>query len=214
MREIEEAILGSSSEKLVGLVRETGCPAFRELRALRTELASNRIRVVLAPPGNVSPCTLAFEEQSGWLVASMCEPGFVDKLEERHRLVLENALVGFYKRGSVNLVREQIEATLAAAWGRTGLAYDIADEGLVVWPDAEHDTEIVYSFDGAGPFVTPEVRGNAVAHLPAPLVRERVFFCEQVLLWADWVAAFAADPPIRLLRLDSVLPPATPPTGV
>ncbi|HQW51319.1 MAG TPA: hypothetical protein PL082_04625, partial [Tepidiformaceae bacterium] len=73
---------------------------------------------------------LHFEEQSGWLVASVGEPGFFAVLSPEQRAIMETVLSGLYKLAAVDLVREQIEALIGE-----GARYDIADEGLIVWPE-------------------------------------------------------------------------------
>ena len=56
----------------------------------------------------------------------------------RYRL-FENALGGLYQLAGVDLVREQLTAVLGEK-----AHYDIADEGLVIWPGEGYRTEVVY----------------------------------------------------------------------
>ena len=53
---------------------------------------------------------LSFDEQEGWLVASMDRPGWCAKLSAAERGVFTAALLGFYQKANVDLVREQMEA--------------------------------------------------------------------------------------------------------
>src|SRR5262249_51396592 len=124
------------------------------------QIASNRIRVEIVADG--PPAWLAFEEQSGLILAGLSPPGFVATLPPERRRELENALAGFFKRAAVDLVRAQIEREIPA-----GTPYDIADEGLVVWPDGDFSREIVED-------------------LRAPAA-ERLLYTRRPVTWRAWV---------------------------
>ena len=84
---------------------------------------------------------LTFEEQSGLVVAGIPSAGFLETLGRRSSVAVrlfENALAGLYQRAEVDLVREQLEAELGE-----GTHYDISDEGLLVWPGVDYETELV-----------------------------------------------------------------------
>ena len=117
-------------------------------------------------------------------------------------MIFENALGGLYQRAGVDLVREQIEAALAAAFGER--LYDIADEGLVVWPDEGYATELVYSLDA--PRMTARVRGAPPAKPPPDLDRAAILFRAQPITWTSWVAAWGDAAPERVVRGASLLP--------
>jgi hypothetical protein len=145
-------------------------------------------------------CAIAFEEQSGWLVASVAAVGWVSALDGAARVVFENALAGLYHRAGVELCREQIEAALPE-----GSTYDIADEGLVVWR-AGVATELVYDLRVQS-VLTAKVRG-APASEPAPTIdRGAVLFDEQPIDWNRWVEAWSGEgEPVRLVTGASLLP--------
>jgi hypothetical protein len=115
------------------------------------------VRVELARDG--ARAAVAFEEQSGWLVGGLAEPGWVASLDAREASLFAAALAGLYKRAGVDLVREQIAAVVSGP-------YDVAPEGLVVWED-HWTTETVHPLD-------PERDG-------------RMFFSRTPLAWDDWV---------------------------
>jgi hypothetical protein len=170
----------------------------------KVALASNRVRVELARSSSERDqhaCAVAFEEQSGWLVASVAEAGFSASLEGVERVLFENALAGLYHRAGVDFVREQIQAALPAK-----SRYDIADEGLVVWP-AGFETEIVYPLGHAAE-LEPTVRGAPAPEAPRPIARAQVLFREQSIAWTAWVEAWGTDEPARLVKGASLLPGA------
>lgn len=174
------------------------------------ELGSNRMRVELTcEPLSKASCFVSFEEQSGKLVASIVEPGFVDMLPQPdQRVLFENALAGFYRVAGVDLVREQIRAALGS-----DMPYDISDEGLVVWPDEHFRTELVYRLDASfsGPIVAAVVRGDPPKTPPHPLDLRKILFHDQHVAWADWISAWREDRPTtepvpRVLFGTSILP--------
>src|SRR5690606_22840221 len=123
------------------------------------------------------------------------EAGFLTKLPDGDdgRVLFENALAGFYQLSGVDVVREQVEAAL----GPTN--YDIADEGLIVWPDQDYRTEIVYHLGErsklaglAGPMIEPQVRGAPLETAPPALDERVVLYRHQAIPWSTWVDAWEA----------------------
>ncbi len=132
VQEVEEAIDHFVDRELGALLQRASRWSHGPVEVAAVELGSNRIRVRLKCGSvDAAPCEIAFEEQSGLLMASVPVRGFLDKLprtSDEHRL-FENALGGLYQLAGVDLVREQLEAALGK-----DTSYDIADEGLVIWP--------------------------------------------------------------------------------
>jgi hypothetical protein len=208
--DVERSVRRFVERELLTLLHR--CPrwVFGRIRIERVDLSSNRIRVQLSCR-DLSPnlCELTIEEQSGYVVAGMPHAGFVTEIQGSAVGVrlFENALAGFYQRAEIDLVREQLEAELPE-----GANYDIADEGLVVWPDDDYGSELVYSLeDMADRTVAPTIRGADPKVPPRVLDARRMFYREQSISWLGWVSSWttaahedAAIP--RLLRGVSVLP--------
>ena len=104
LREIEEAVERFVDRELSGLLAE--CELWKgRVHVTRVALASNRVRVELQRSGHeaAEACAIAFEEQSGWLVAGVAHAGWVGALEGDERVIFENALAGLLpprRRGS------------------------------------------------------------------------------------------------------------------
>jgi hypothetical protein len=128
----------------------------------------------------------------------MARAGWVAALSDEERVIFENALAGLYHRAGVDLVREQIQAALPAT-----SKYDIADEGLVVWP-AGWATELVYDL-AAAPRLEAKVRGEPAAEAPPEIDRAAILFREQGITWSAWVAAWSGEPK-RVVKGASLLP--------
>jgi hypothetical protein len=215
LHHIEEAIRRFVERELITLLAESPrWTAHVDVRHI--EIASNRVRIELACPALTAECAkIAFEEQSGWLVAGIAEEGFIAKLSDEQRIVLENGLAGFYKLAAVDLVREQIETCLERGGGDGGAlslrtpAYDISEEGLVVWPGEDYEIEIVYPLDSSRVLV-PETRGTGSrGPEPESIDARRVFFRHQEIAWSAWVASWgelAEGNTRRLLTSAPLLP--------
>ena len=189
IHEVEHALEVFVERELVGLLRESKRWGAGELSVHAIDVGSNRIRVGIAC-GEVGPdvAWIHFEEQSGLLVASVARAGFVDALEDGPRATFETALAGLYKRAGVDVVREQVEALLGAD------TYDIAAEGLVVWPGEGYETEVVYDLARAGT-LQGVVRGAPLPTTPRALEANHLRFGRQEILWTSWVEAFREDGP-------------------
>jgi hypothetical protein len=203
MREIEEAVERFADRELSALLAESDRWK-GAVRVAHVRTGSNRILVELERTGHdgggEGPCAIAFEEQSGWLVAGLARGGWAAALAGDERVLFENALGGLYHRAGVDFVRERIAAALPA-----GSQYDIADEGLVVWPSG-WATELVYGLEGK-PDLTVTVRGEPPAAPPPRIARAAVFFSEQGIAWAAWAEAWSGEPR-RLVEGASLLPAA------
>ncbi|HEY1066905.1 MAG TPA: hypothetical protein VGE52_12370, partial [Pirellulales bacterium] len=161
------------------------------LALAHVELTSNRIRIELTcSEFGDEPLVVALEEQSGRLLAGITRTAWLDELQGEPKRVFRLALAGFYKRCGVHVVREQVAACLPA-----GMPYDLGAEGLVVWPDREYTTEIVYPLDSPG-LIEPRVliapEDGAPPSLPT-LPRSWLLFSDQTLAWDDWVADWERD---------------------
>jgi hypothetical protein len=159
---VEDAVRKFADRQLVAVLNQDLTFRAADVAVPHVEVGSNRLRIDLACP-SVGPglATIAIEEQSGWLVASAPQRGWLAALDDDQRRVAEIALAGFYKLSGIELVREQLEAVLAAG-GLPGVAYDLADDRLVVWPGDGFDVELIYDLRASALAATvhgPRYRG-------------------------------------------------------
>ncbi|HQY61629.1 MAG: hypothetical protein IPQ09_08875 [Myxococcales bacterium] len=207
VREVERGLTTFVERELAGLLRRVRRWTSGEVLVHAVRVGSNRIRVGLelrASPHEQGEreasdvAWLHFEEQSGWLVASVGEPGFFAVLSPEQRAIMETVLSGLYKLAAVDLVREQIEALIGE-----GARYDIADEGLIVWPEEGFRTELVYDLRGTGS-LAPVVRGGRAEGEHPSVTAEELVFARQPIRWEAWVRAIEGDSE-RVLQGPSVL---------
>jgi hypothetical protein len=170
-------------------------------------LATNRVWLELACPAlGDTPLAIAIDQQGGWLLAGVLEPGWLPRLNAEQRMTLAAALAGLYKLAGVHLTREQIASCLPAPV----LAYGLTEEGLMLWAGADGSEQAVYDLS-EGPKLTPVGRTpecrNMSDVLPV-LDRSRLIFAATPIAWDDWVHAWQdADVP-DLLPAAALLPDA------
>lgn len=137
------------------------------------------IRVECREVGEES-LTLLFQEQSGWFVATIQHPGWLERIPPELLHSFETALLGFYRKAGVELVREQLERRLV---GRH--TYDICAEGLIIWPEGQFDKDIVVDLQRRHQVrPTPITAASAYGITATP--RESVVFAQSEVLWTEW----------------------------
>ena len=196
LREVEEAVRRFADRELGAILN--GARRFRAgvVRVGSVELGSNRITLVVectAEPESARealperPCRIAFEEQSGLLLASISDPGWLDGLERRRAGDRRERLAGLYHLAGVDVAREQLETALRGE-RESAPPYDIGSTGLVVWPavlerlpepgeparrELEYRTEVVYDFRGGKNDDTRDPGGAAGRSAAHPRVTGR-----------------------------------------
>jgi hypothetical protein len=179
-----EAIRNFVDRELLEILHESHTWADRTIATGLIHLGCNRILIELyCPELSEDSLWLAFEEQSGWLVASIHKRGWADNLSYQQRHALASALAGFYKMAGVDLVREQIEARLEP----NSPGYEITDEALIVWPKAD-GTRLVF------PLRTwPTLDSPDAASSPLAAEREKWVFSAVPISWRRWVVTWELD---------------------
>ncbi|MFO0956427.1 MAG: hypothetical protein U0800_03045 [Isosphaeraceae bacterium] len=165
------------------------------VRVAGVSTSTNRIRLDLAGPPGTQPARLAFEAQSGYLIASLERPGWLGLGPgsacdlPTGRPVVEAALAGLYARAGAQLVRDWLRADLAPN------PFDIDDRGLVAWP-GDGEVEILYDLEQSP---TP-ADGRAARFRPGPdatparAEAARVRLDANPIPWPAWVAFWEKRP--------------------
>jgi hypothetical protein len=186
LHHVSEAVRDFVDRELLELLHESRNWADRSITAGEIHLTCNRILVELYCPDLAEDSLwLAFEEQSGWLVASIHRRGWIDALSDQRRHTLSSALSGFYKMAGVAIVREQIEARLEP--GSRG--YQVTEDSLLVWA-SDNRFEHVYPL-GEWP-ATNGAAGRELGVQPAT-DRARWIFAASPITWRRWVVTWELD---------------------
>ncbi|HVK87588.1 MAG TPA: hypothetical protein VM513_25900 [Kofleriaceae bacterium] len=183
LHHVEEAIAKFVDRQLVSMLVEVESFRARDVALEHIAIGSNRVQITLVCPSlSRDPMTIRFELQSGWIVGSLPEPGWTTQLDEQQRRIFEIALAGFYKLSGIDLVREQLEHALRD--GDHVPPYDVADEGLIVWPGRGFETEAIY--DLRANKLAAVVRGAAYDGPLHDLGGRHALFGREPLFWSVW----------------------------
>lgn len=177
-----EAIQHFAEREFVELLRRTRSLGEIPLAVAHVDLCTNRIGLKFHcerfPDDDLE---VSFAEQSGWIVAGIDRPGWLSKLSNEQAQVFRAALAGFYALSAVDLVREQVESQ----FGTPAPAYDISEQGLVIWPDTSFQSEVHYSLREA-PLSQPRPRPLARAANLEPLLLSQLAFFVHHIEWTEW----------------------------
>jgi hypothetical protein len=212
LHHVEVSIAQFVDRQLVSMLVEVEAFRARDVSLEHIEVGSNRVQISIACPSlSPEPAVLRFELQSGWLVAGIATPGWISQLDEPQQRIFEFALAGFYKLSGAALLREQLSRALRDD-DRTPPPYDIADEGLIVWPDG-FDSQLVYDLHGS--VLKPHIRGSAYSGALIDLGGRHALFGREPLYWTVWATVWQqiqrGESPMRVVVGPSLLPiPAAP----
>jgi hypothetical protein len=153
-------------------------------------LSCNRIRIELAHAAfPQEPVWLAFEQRFGWLLGSLQEAGWLQRLTGVHAQIFTTALAGIYKIAGVDFVREQLAALLPAQVP----GYEITADELIVWTGHRNGQAIAYDLgDGRDQLRPRRENGGPVDGAPV-LNARRLFFSRVPLTWQEWAEFWHKD---------------------
>ncbi len=181
--------------ELIALLDESRTFHDYRINVREIELATNRIMVTIEEDTNPDhPLKLEFAEQSGWLIAVIREPGWLNQLPPADAEIFKVAMTGLFKLASVDLVREQIERHLSTTnpvanngqeSSHASHPYDIGPPGLIVWPNGVYEHEVYYPLDDQ-PVTHPRPRSFARAAGLKPLPMDELVFGLYQLNWDEW----------------------------
>ncbi|MCA9010324.1 MAG: hypothetical protein KDB01_11285, partial [Planctomycetaceae bacterium] len=123
---------------------------------------------------------LLFQEQSGWVVASVPDPGWLRFASSDQLKSFQNALQGFYRKSGIDMVREQLETNFIQTH-----PYDINSEGFAIWPNGNFDKELIVDLSRKGA-VRPTPISAATSAGIFPTDRDAVLFNESNTQWTHW----------------------------
>ena len=182
LEHVEDAIRNFTRRELIRLLQL--CPVWggTGIRCSSVRAASNSFFVDLdCPLLGDEPLSLLFQEQSSWVVAGIAQPGWLSSASTEQRNAFEHALEGFYRRSGVDMVREQLEASLVHSH-----PYDIDSDGITIWPSGDFSSEITVDL----------TRKYRLRPLPADRAqlagietanKQQVLFAETYVEWRAWV---------------------------
>lgn len=222
LHHVEESVERFVQRDLVNLVAASKRWGDLDLQLVHVHLGGNNLRIELTctQHSEAGLMLIVFEEQSGWLVASVEKTGWYNRLSAEQQEVFRAALVGFYKMSAVDLVREQVEPTLDIV----RQPYDVEERGLVVWPDDSAEPESIFELRREPPRETftafllrytsyspsREKREQARAELPELNTDGPPIFRHAPVSWRQWVRVWRSEASgengVSLVHTGTVLP--------
>ncbi|MBM79458.1 MAG: hypothetical protein CMJ78_02540 [Planctomycetaceae bacterium] len=189
LRHLEIALRQFIQRELIAQLTESRAWGPQEVTVGSIKIASNSIRIELRCEELANQhLTLSFQEQSGWLVATIPDQGWMPKMTVEQRQAFSVALAGVYQMSGVELVREQLESCFEP----DPPPYDIMDQGLVVWPNEKYDKEITYQIRRRS-LIRPYPRATAEALSMPALESKQLVFGQSMIAWQDWTDVWDAD---------------------
>jgi hypothetical protein len=189
LHHVAESIAHFVERELLALLRQSRAWGGLTIELEHIGLATNRVVVELRCKAlGEQPLVFAFTHHSGWLLAGVLDSGWLQELKPAQRQALAAALAGLYRMAGVHLTREQIDASLPPAT----FAFDITDDGLVVWTAADSGHDVLYDLS-AGPELPPKPLNGALPTGMPVLDTTRLILTNEPLAWHDWVLTWEAD---------------------
>lgn len=153
----------------------------------RIEIASNQVLIELqCPELQANSLWIALGQRAGWLMAEVVHPGWSCRLLPQQRRVLNSALLGLYKTGSVDLVREQILGQI-----NTQDELYVREDGLLLSSIDSGRAEVFYPLTTAES--EPRILTGRTARTWPTLLRWQLLFRDQPISWQQWVATWEQD---------------------
>jgi hypothetical protein len=192
--------------ELIKLLQESARWKGAPLRVGNIVLTPTRISIELREAETAPPVRLEWEEQAGWLVASLREPGWLEMLADEQRQAVTTALAGLYKLAGVDLVHEQVRDSLPP-----GTTFTLTESDLIVGSGPLQEAAARYDLTRSrGPLRPRTPDGMPASNWPT-LEARRVLFARVPISWQQWVESWQnggdGKPPPPLHPSVRLLPP-------
>jgi hypothetical protein len=179
--------------EFLGFLAESSAFAGIAMEVGETDVGTNSLRVAIqARALGDEPLWLAFEEQSGRIIARVWRPGWLENVDAAQMATVRGLLVGLYRIGGADLVSEQILACL----GPGAQPYDVSEAGLVLLPRVGRHDSVVYDLDET-PRISPRISDGSRIDLDAAdaasVDAESMIFGRTRTRWSDWIAAWSLE---------------------
>ncbi len=209
LTEVEQTIRRLVERELIKLLQESSHWKGEDLRVVGVALTPSRIGIELAQPASVRPMRLEWEEQAGWLLASIREPGWLELLSEERRQAVTTALAGLYKLAGIDLVCEQVRDNLPPP----ALDFTLTPRDLVMEVGPRREAAVRYDLTRPkGPLKPRPVNSSPAVDWPS-LDPRKLIFARVPLSWEQWVKSWQGTPsgetPGALLSASVILLPGS-----
>ncbi len=190
LAEVETTIRRLIERELVKLLQESSRWKGESLAVGAVVLTPKRIGIELVRPNAVGAARVEWEDQAGWLVASIRDPSWLESLGDEQRQAVTTALGGVYKLAGIDLVREQVRENLPPK----ATCFTLTARNLVVEAEGRPGAPILYDLTTPkGPLKPRNSEGELEPAWPS-LDPIRVIFARVPLSWQQWVESWRGSP--------------------
>lgn len=182
LADVEQTLRRLVERELVKLLQESKRWKGEAVSVGKVMLTPTRIGIELLQGEAAGPLRLEWEDQAGWLVASVRELGWLEALDNAQRQDVTTALAGLYKLAGIDLVSEQVRENLPL-----GANFTLTERDLVVETGPLREAVVCYDLMRArGPLKPQTLDGEPASNWPT-LDPSRVLFTRVPLSWQQWV---------------------------
>jgi hypothetical protein len=182
LAEVEQTIRRLVERELVKLLQESMRWKGEPVRVGKVMLTPTRIGIELARTEAEQAVRIEWEDQAGWLVASIRESGWLEALDNTQRRDVTTALAGLYKLAGIDLVQEQLREILPK-----DSSFTLTERDLVVETGPLHEAAVRYDLTRPRGLLKPYSLEDGAAKDWPTLDPRRVLFARVPLLWCHWV---------------------------
>jgi hypothetical protein len=193
LHHVELSVRHFFEREFLGFLAESSAFAGIALEVGESDVGTNSLRAeIRAPQLGEESLWIAFEEQSGYVMAHVSKAGWLERLTPAQLATLRGLLIGIYRVGGTDLVDEQILACL----GSQARPFDVTEEGLVLLPRAGRSGSTLYDLEET-PRIIPRMPDgtqiDADAAHAASVDAEALVFSRTLTRWSDWVSAWTVE---------------------
>ena len=188
LQQIKVSLRHFVDREVVVLLKSYG--VLMDLEVTEVKVSSNQIHVMLRRGGEGAALVVTFEEQAGWLMASITSPPWLSELSARERGALRQALVGLYAMSGVDMTKETLRRQLPA-----GASFNVVDGGrLVVWLAGDYAQEVTYPLGEKEPQRAKWSRNAPTQQSELPALNpEEIFLSRDIVSWKQWVRFWSGE---------------------
>lgn len=179
---VEQTIRRLVEREVIKLLQESMRWKGAPVRVGKVMLAPTRIGIELLQAEEARPVGLEWEDQSGWLVASIREAGWLGALDSGQRQDVTTALAGLYKLAGIDLVSEQVRENLPPR-----ATFSLTERDLIVETGPLRQAVIRYDLTRPRGPLKPHTLAGAETTTWPPLDPSRLIFARVPLSWQQWV---------------------------
>jgi hypothetical protein len=188
LQDVERTIRRLVERELIKLLQESPRWKGEPVRAGKVMLTPTRIGIELLQAETLPAVYLEWEDEAGWLVASLREVGWLEALGDEQRQTATTALAGLYKLAGIDLVSEQLREYLP-----TGTSFLLSPHDLIVHAGPLQEKTVRYDLRRLrGPLRPCTLDGEPAADWPT-LDPSRALFARVPLTWRQWVESWQGN---------------------